>query len=112
GADELLVLRAELRAQAPHVDVDRPRPTVVVVAPDLLEELRPREDTTGVRGEALEELELLVREVDRLAAHLDGVAARVDDEVSRRDLLRVRPGATARTRTLDREPQPRLDLGG
>src|SRR5437899_3085116 len=38
GADELLVLRAELGAEATHVHVDRAGAPVVVVAPDLLQQ--------------------------------------------------------------------------
>lgn len=40
GPDQRLVLDSELRAQASYVDVDRPRTAEVVVAPDLLEQLR------------------------------------------------------------------------
>ena len=83
------MLRPELGAQTAHVDVDGARAPVVVVAPDLLEELRAREHAARVLDEVLEELELLVREVDRAAAQPGGVAARVDRELARRDLLRV-----------------------
>src|SRR6478735_11072156 len=56
GADELLVLGAELGAQASHVDVDRPGASVVVVAPDLLQQLRAREHAARVLDEVLQEL--------------------------------------------------------
>src|SRR5690242_9052331 len=51
GADPGLVLGAEHRAQPPDVDVDRTRAAEVVVAPDLLEQLRPGEDPARVLGQ-------------------------------------------------------------
>src|SRR4051794_15961019 len=63
GADQRLVVGAELGPQPAYVDVDRTRAAEVVVAPDLLQQLLPREDATGVLGEELEQLELLEREV-------------------------------------------------
>src|SRR4051794_5997982 len=65
GADQLLVLGTELGAEPPHVHVDGPGATEVVVAPDLLEQLFAAEDPAGVLREVLEELELLEGEVER-----------------------------------------------
>src|SRR5690242_12396447 len=56
GADQGLVLGAELGAQPPDVDVDRARAAEVVVTPDLLQQLGPGEDPARVLGEELEQL--------------------------------------------------------
>ena len=64
GADEGLVLAAELGPQPSHVDVDGPGPAEVVVAPDLLEQLRAAEHPARVLREELQQLELLVGEVE------------------------------------------------
>ena len=68
GADVVLVLGAELGAEAAHVDVDGAGAAEVVVAPDLLEQLRAGEDAARVLGEVLQELELLEGQVERAAA--------------------------------------------
>src|SRR5687768_5951845 len=68
GADQGLVLGAELGAQPPHVDVDGAGATEIVVAPDLLQQLGAGEDPARVLREVLEELELLVGEVERAPA--------------------------------------------
>src|SRR5687767_13860353 len=65
GADEGLVLGAELGAQPAHVDVDGAGAAEVVVAPDLLQQLGAGEHPAGVLREVLEELELLVGQVER-----------------------------------------------
>ena len=82
GADQRLVLGAELGPQPAHVDVDRAGAAEVVVAPDLLQQLRAGEDPARVLGQVLEQLELLVGEVERAAAQLGGVAVLVDDELA------------------------------
>src|SRR5690349_15958458 len=64
GADQGLVLGAELGAQPPDVDVDRAGAAEVVVTPDLLQQLRAGEDPARVLGEELEQLELLEGEVE------------------------------------------------
>src|ERR687897_90226 len=82
GPDEHLVVGAQLRAQPAHVDVHGPRAAEVVVAPDLLQQLRAGEDAARVLREVLEELELLERQVQRAAADLGGVARLVDRQVA------------------------------
>src|SRR4051794_6749963 len=82
GADQRLVLGAELGPQPPHVDVDRAGAAEVVVAPDLLQQLGPGEDPARVLGEVLQELELLVGEVQRAPAQLGGVAVLVDHQLA------------------------------
>ena len=76
------MLRAELGPQPPDVDVDGAGAAEEVVAPDLLEQLGAGEDAAGVLGEVLEELELLVREVERAPAQAGGVGRLVDDELA------------------------------
>ena len=82
GADQRLVLDAELGPQPADVDVDRAGAAEVVVAPDLLQQLRAGEDPARVLGQVLQQLELLVGEVERAAAQLGGVAVLVDDELA------------------------------
>ncbi len=53
-ADVRLVLDAELGPQPAYVDVDRPGAAVIVVAPDLLQQLGAREHATGMLSEELE----------------------------------------------------------
>jgi len=76
------VLGAELGAQPADVDVDGAGAAEVVVAPDLLQQLRPREHPARVLSQVLQQLELLVGEVERAAAELGGVAVLVDDELA------------------------------
>src|SRR5690606_16178628 len=68
GADERIEL-AELRAQPPHVHVDRSRATEVVVPPHLAQQLLAREDAVGMRREKPQQLELFVGEVERTTMH-------------------------------------------
>ncbi len=112
GADLLLELRPELGPQPPHVDVDRPGASVVVVPPHLLQQLRPGEDPPRVLREVLQQLELLVGQVEGAAAHLRRVRRLVDDDVPGPDLRRqVVLGLVGHQRAPDRQPQPGLDLG-
>src|SRR4051812_35214898 len=89
-SDERLVLDAELGTQPPDVDVDGPGAAEVVVAPDLLQQLRPGEDPPRVLGQELEELELLVREVQDPAPDPRRVRHLVDNDVAGADLRRRR----------------------
>ena len=82
GADQRLVLGAELGAQPPDVDVHRPGAAEVVVSPDLLEQLGAGEDPARVLREVLEELELLERQVQRATAEPGGVGGLVDGQVA------------------------------
>ncbi len=82
GADQRLVLGAELGAQAAHVHVDGAGAAEVVVAPDLLQQLLAAEDPARVLGEELEELELLEGQVERAAADLRGVRRVVDHDLA------------------------------
>jgi len=61
---EGLVVRAELGAQPPDVDVDRTGAAEVVVPPDLLQQLGPGEHPARMLREVLEQLELLVGQVE------------------------------------------------
>src|ERR671933_1954132 len=82
---------AELAPQLRHVDVHRPRAAVVGHAPDAVEELLAREDDAGVLEQPGEEVELLRRQLDRLAGDLDlpSVAAHLDVAELERLLLRA-----------------------
>src|SRR5262249_8061535 len=110
GADQLLVLGAELGPQAPDVYVDGPRAAEEVVAPDLLQQLRPGEHPARVLRKVLEQLELLVGEVERAAAQAGRVGRLVDDELT--ELQRtVAAAGRVGTAALD-QAQPRVHLGG
>src|SRR5215203_833013 len=114
GADQRLVLGAELGAQPPHVDVDGAGAAEVVVAPDLLQQLGAGEDPAGVLGEVLEELELLVGQVQRPPAQLRGVAVLVDDQLAGLGHAAVAAvGGGGRGQPAGGGPlQPGVDLGG
>src|SRR4051812_11276659 len=111
GADQRLVLGAELGPQPPHVDVDRAGAAEVVVAPDLLQQLGPGEDPARVLGEVLQELELLERQVERLALEPAGVGALVDRQLAGPHHAGVRSGRVDGD-LANGEAQPRVDLGG
>src|SRR3546814_4177582 len=72
----------------------------------LAEQLLAREHARGMRGEEMQELELLVGQIERLAVHLRGVRRLVDRDAGGLDagghlLLRHPP---------DRQAHPRVDL--
>src|SRR5262249_7694402 len=77
----------ELLAQVTHMDVDRPRIAEIGAAPQRLEQKAPAEHPAGQRGERSQQLELDVRERNRLPAQLDGAASGVDHETVRLDAL-------------------------
>ena len=72
------MLGPELGPEPPDVDVDGSRPSVEVVAPDLPQQLRAREDAPGMLSEETQQLELLVGEVDGPAARGHAVGLDVD----------------------------------
>src|ERR1700758_2895433 len=79
GADQRLVFAAELGAQSPDVNVNGPRATEEVVAPNLLQQLSPGEHPARVLGKVLQQLEFLIGQVERTATEPSGVGALVDD---------------------------------
>ena len=91
------------------MDVDGSGAAVVVVAPDLLEQLAAAEDPARVLREELQQLELLVGEVEDLAADPGGVARLVDGHLAGgdRELLAVVGGLGATQGQAD----PGVDLG-
>src|SRR3954464_1673360 len=108
-ADERLALRAELRAQTSYVYVDRAGAAEVVVAPDLLQQLRTGEDPAGMLREVFEQLELLEGQVERRSADARLVGRLVDGEVTGADLLRP-VGLPLRRGPAERESPPGLRL--
>src|SRR5581483_7182651 len=76
---------AELAAQLPHVNIDRPRVAREGVAPDALEQLIAREHETAVVEQLPEKVELLRRELDLLVADLRLAPAGVDGELAMAD---------------------------
>src|SRR5690606_30030858 len=70
---EGLVLGAALGAEAADVHVHGAGAAEVVVAPDLLQELRAGEDPARVLGEVLQQLELLEGQVEDPSAEAGGV---------------------------------------
>ena len=71
----------------PDVDVDRPRLPVVGPPSKSLEQLAPREDDAGARGQHGEHLELDERELDRLPADLHRPPGEIDAHVALLDDL-------------------------
>ncbi|MPM34156.1 hypothetical protein SDC9_80738 [bioreactor metagenome] len=104
GADDALVLGAQLGPQPPDVDVDRTGTAEVVVAPDVGEELLAAEHPPGVLQQVLQQLELGVGEIQRLAVDRRRVAGVVDGHAARGDHL------VAADRR-GHQAQPRLELG-
>src|ERR671916_2656340 len=82
GADELFLLRAELGAQPPHMNVDRAGAAEEVVAPHLLQQLGAGEHPAGMLREVLEQLELLVSEVQWPTLEPGGVGGLVDHQLA------------------------------
>src|SRR5262249_45113328 len=77
----LLSRRAELRTQAPHVHIHRPRFDEAVVSPRPLEQPVAREDAIPVFDEETEELELAPRQFHRLRVDRHGDRVEIGDQV-------------------------------
>ena len=103
------MLGAELGPQPPHVHVDRAGAAEVVVAPDLLHQVRAGEDPARVLGQELQQLELLVGEVERAALQAGGVGRLVDGQIADVDVIERRRGGLGPP--LDGQPQPGFELG-
>src|SRR5687768_1180273 len=108
GLDERRVLLAELGPQAADVDVDRPRPAVVLVTPHAAEQDLAREHLAWVRGEELQQLVLHEREVERPPRDRRLVRLEVEHELPVLHQL----GPRARARPPEQVLQPRLELAG
>ena len=78
---------AELASQPRQVHVDGPVRPAVRVAPDLGEELALRDDLAGPRRQREQQVELLARQLQRLAGEARGPGALVDDELAHPDRL-------------------------
>ena len=110
-------LGLELLAQMADVDVDRARIAVVGALPERLEQHPPAEDPARVRRERAQQLELDVRELHRLAAHLDdrGGARRSRGRRARSAPRRLAPGAwgarARRSSARTRERNSRIENG-
>ena len=98
GANQRLVLGAELGAQPPDVHINRAGAAEVVIAPDLLEQLGPGEDPGRVLGQELQQLEFLERQVERAAAQAGRVGRLIDRQVAGPDLVRRVGGGDSRAR--------------
>src|SRR4029079_2633232 len=83
----------ELARQVADVHVDDVGGALEVGVPDVLDQVRPRDDVAGVAREVLEQREFARRELDRLAGAVHGVRGRVDDEVAHVQPGRTRGGA-------------------
>src|SRR5450759_3113042 len=107
------VLGPELRAQPAHVDVDRPCAAVVVIAPDLLQQLGAGEHPARVLGQVLEQLELLEGQVERSAAQPAGIGDLVDAKVPgpNHGLLGRSAAADGAAGPCGDQPQSCFDLG-
>src|SRR6202046_984104 len=81
-ADQCLVLGAELGAQPAHMHVNGPGAAEVVIAPHLLQQLRPGEDPARVLGQELQQLELLEGQVKDAPVQPGRVGGLIDDELA------------------------------
>src|SRR4051812_35042260 len=92
GLDEVRVLLAELRPQAPYMYVDGARTAVVLVAPHTRQQLFTREHLAGMRDEEFQQLVLHVREVEGLPRDRRLIRLEVQQQVAiRRELGRAGP---------------------
>ena len=107
GANQVLVVGAEFGAQAADVDVHGAGAAVVVIAPDLVEQLGPGENAPRMLGQIFQQLEFLVGEVQGPAVDAGGVAVLVNDDAGRLDLVVLTPPGAG-----DGQADPGLDLGG
>src|SRR5215210_702830 len=88
----------------PDVDVDRPWLAIRRVAPDRLEQRAPAEDLARLRDESPQELELDVREVERLSVDSGDAPLGVERNVARHE--RLDPGHVARRNACAPEQRP------
>ncbi len=109
GTDQRLMLGAQLGPQPPDVHVHRAGPAEVVVAPDLLQQMRPGEHPAGMLGEELQQFELLEGQVEHAGVQPGGVGGLVDGQLAGADLVRCL-GRRARLAP-DGQAQPCLQLG-
>src|SRR6202022_5121750 len=72
----------ELAPQPPHVDLDQVMPAVEVVVPNVLDDLRPREQAARVMHEEVEDGEFLGGELDVLTRNLEGMRRRVEHDAA------------------------------
>ena len=121
GADEMLVLAAQLGAQTTDMHVHSAGAAVIVVAPYLLQQLRAREHAARMLHQILEQLELLVRQVDRMAVQTGRIAIRIHHQIAGTDqtilvlhalLARTGRRVDRRVATFGNQAQTPLHLGG
>ena len=121
GADEMLVLAAQLGAQTTDMHVHSAGAAVIVVAPHLLQQLRTREHAARMLHQILEQLELLVRQVDRMAVQTGRIAIRIHHQIAGTDqtilvlhalLARTGRRVDRRVATFGNQAQTPLHLGG
>ena len=85
GADEMLVLATQLGAQTTDMHVHSAGAAVIVVAPHLLQQLRTREHAARMLHQILEQLELLVRQVDRMAMQAGRITVGIHHQIAGTD---------------------------
>src|SRR3569833_3076138 len=73
-----LARSAELRPHTSHVDIDGASSARILIAPRALEQRLAREHATAMLREVAEQLELLMRQIDPVAADLRFVAGDID----------------------------------
>src|ERR1700677_4207783 len=91
--------------------VDGPGAAEIVIAPDLLQQVRAGEDPARVLREELEQLELLEGEVERTAAEPCRIGGLVDGKLAGADLVGDIGGGREAPPS-GGEPEARLQLGG
>src|SRR5579862_4075757 len=93
GVDEACVLLAQLGPQPSHMDVDRPRAAVVLVAPHAVEQRLAREHLARMRREEPKELVLHVGEIEHAPGNRGLVRLEVQHERPALDRAGSRPAA-------------------
>src|SRR6185503_4562241 len=94
---------ADRAADAPDEDFEARRIPLVGVAPDDLEDVRPRDDPPVAPSEKHDEIELARREWNELACLRDAAPLAIDHEIAERASRLGEAGATTPERAHSRE---------
>src|SRR4051812_999329 len=107
--DARLATGLQLPAEVRHEHLDRVRDGERVIAPDLVEQLLPRDHEALVAHEVLQQLEFALRELELAVAAADLVRIGVEDEVA--DAQRRHPARRAPPQE-GAQPREQLLAGG
>ena len=101
----------DLGAQPVDVRVDGVLVTLVLVAPDLIQQVQPRIDLVGMAGEEMQQVELARRQVQRAPVQERGARHRIDGQAVQLQRAGVHAGvARQRVAAAQQRPYPRHQL--